>query len=173
MTNAVGIHVRHVTNAGGIYHVCHVTYAILHTAQQLLWQNFGQHLYSQTTLHTSPLRASYGVSFLVIQRKMSVIYRERTVSGCTGLLTSITFYRLQSDPERTFKAHSHTLTVSTSICKVSPFPIRNTVELAWLMVEIRWPSNCNPEESSGNVPGLEDCDTDSSPEQYPLLPLPE
>ena len=37
---------------------------IVHTTQQSQWYNFGQTLHSGTTPHTSPLWASYGVSFV-------------------------------------------------------------------------------------------------------------
>ena len=43
---------------------------ILHSALQWQWQNVSQTLDSQNTPHTSPSRASYGVSFVSILEKI-------------------------------------------------------------------------------------------------------
>ena len=42
---------------------------IVHTAKPLQWQNFSHTLQTQNTPHTSPLRASYGVSFVSYSKK--------------------------------------------------------------------------------------------------------
>ena len=42
---------------------------IIHKEQLSQWHNFGQTLYSRTTHHISPSRASYGVSFVRSSRK--------------------------------------------------------------------------------------------------------
>ena len=57
---------------------------IVHTAQQLQWQNLGQTLHSRTTpIHTSPLRASYGVSFVSYSKKNDRdISRAHTIYIC-------------------------------------------------------------------------------------------
>ena len=62
-------------------------------------------LHPRTIPHTSPVRASYGVSFVswVILRKMTAIYRERTVCPKTSDRVSVMF--LTDTPHAPQKSH--------------------------------------------------------------------
>ena len=51
----------------------------MHTAQQLQWQNFGQICFHERHPIPRPYRRSMGYLSWVILRKMTAIYRERTV----------------------------------------------------------------------------------------------
>ena len=67
---------------------CYIWYDIAHSTTITLIKLWSC-LYSWTTPHTSPLRASYGVSFVSHRRKMTTIYRDYTVMTCCLFLTKL------------------------------------------------------------------------------------
>ena len=86
------------------YFLYHVQYYGLSIYRGYMWYNcthsttitmlrIRSDLHPRTIPHTSPVRASYGVSFVswVILRKMTVIYRERTVCPKTSDRVSVMF----------------------------------------------------------------------------------